>query len=142
MENLRGLAARTRRRLFRHPCRRYRHSCRPRPDRAPDSCSPIARFQQPWAAWYLPVISSILSPMLRINHLTLPTNAVPMNSDEQLPEDSDPDDERTPFSEEIERPLIIQSEDLLQGRSEIWIEHRDEMYRLRLTSSGKLYLSK
>jgi len=77
-----------------------------------------------------------------MNHLTLPTNAVPMSSDEQLPEDSDPDDERPPFSEEMRRPLIIQSEDLLQGRSEIWIEHRDEMYRLRLTSSGKLYLSK
>jgi hemin uptake protein HemP len=40
------------------------------------------------------------------------------------------------------RPLILRSEDLLQGRRELWIEHGDEMYRLRLTRSGKLYLTK
>jgi hemin uptake protein HemP len=38
--------------------------------------------------------------------------------------------------------LIYASADLLQGRREIWIEHGHEMYRLRLTSSGKLYLTK
>lgn len=37
---------------------------------------------------------------------------------------------------------LLRSEDLLQGRSEVWIEHGDEVYRLRLTSSGKLYLTK
>ncbi len=74
--------------------------------------------------------------------ITLPTNAEPMNSDEQLPEDSAPTDELAPFSDEVGRPLIIRSEDLLQGRSEVWIEHREDMYRLRLTSSGKLYLTK
>jgi hemin uptake protein HemP len=40
------------------------------------------------------------------------------------------------------RPKIIRSEELLQGRRELWIEHGDDMYRLRLTASGKLYLTK
>jgi hemin uptake protein HemP len=37
---------------------------------------------------------------------------------------------------------IIRSEELLQGRREVWIAHGDDMYRLRITSSGKLYLTK
>jgi hemin uptake protein HemP len=41
-----------------------------------------------------------------------------------------------------DRPLIVSSQDLLQGRRELWIEHGDEMYRLRLTRAGKLYLTK
>jgi hemin uptake protein HemP len=40
------------------------------------------------------------------------------------------------------RPLIVASEDLLQGRRELWIEHRGELYRLRVTSAGKLYMTK
>lgn len=40
-----------------------------------------------------------------------------------------------------ERPTFESSE-LLQGKSEALIEHRGEMYRLRLTGSGKLYLTK
>ncbi len=40
------------------------------------------------------------------------------------------------------RPLVHRSQDLLQGRSEVWIEHEGVMYRLRLTSAGKLYLTK
>ncbi|WP_147872049.1 hemin uptake protein HemP [Stieleria maiorica] len=39
-------------------------------------------------------------------------------------------------------PLIIPSEDLFRGRNEIWIEHGEMMYRLRRTSSGKIYLCK
>ncbi|MCE9524774.1 MAG: hemin uptake protein HemP [Planctomycetales bacterium] len=39
-------------------------------------------------------------------------------------------------------PLILRSEDLFQSRREVWIEHGDVMYRLRLTASGKLYLTK
>jgi hemin uptake protein HemP len=31
---------------------------------------------------------------------------------------------------------------LLQGRREVWIAHGEEMYRLRVTSSGRLYLTK
>jgi hemin uptake protein HemP len=36
----------------------------------------------------------------------------------------------------------ISSEELLQGRRELWIEHEGQMYRLRVTSRGKLYLTK
>lgn len=38
--------------------------------------------------------------------------------------------------------LIVESEDLFRGRREVWIQHGSEMYRLRQTSAGKLYLSK
>ena len=38
--------------------------------------------------------------------------------------------------------LVFQSSELLQGRREVWIEHAGEMYRLRVTSAGKLYLTK
>jgi hemin uptake protein HemP len=30
----------------------------------------------------------------------------------------------------------------LQGRREVWIEHPSGYYRLRITSAGKLYLTK
>lgn len=39
-------------------------------------------------------------------------------------------------------PQIIDSETLLAGHREVWIRHGEEMYRLRLTASGRLYLSK
>ena len=41
-----------------------------------------------------------------------------------------------------ESPRILRSEDLFGGRREVWIEHGNEMYRLRITSAGRLYLSK
>lgn len=41
-----------------------------------------------------------------------------------------------------DRPTIYSSDELLQGRREVWIEHGDQMYRLRLTQAGKLYLTK
>jgi hemin uptake protein HemP len=34
------------------------------------------------------------------------------------------------------------SDDLLRGEKEIWIRHGEEIYRLRLTKSGKLILQK
>src|SRR5579871_1174672 len=40
------------------------------------------------------------------------------------------------------RPPIYQSAELLQGCQEAWIEHGEQMYRLRLTHAGKLYLTK
>lgn len=45
-------------------------------------------------------------------------------------------------SEKTERPAIFHSEELLQGRSEAWIEHAGQMYRLRVTSRGNLILTK
>jgi hemin uptake protein HemP len=41
-----------------------------------------------------------------------------------------------------DRPEVYTSAELLQGRREAWIEHGDQMYRLRLTHAGKLYLTK
>ena len=37
---------------------------------------------------------------------------------------------------------VIDSQELLLGKREVWIRHGSEMYRLRRTSSGGLYLSK
>ncbi len=56
----------------------------------------------------------------------------------QLPELSLPLTESNP----TERARVYESNELLQGQREAWIEHRGEMYRLRLTGSGKLYLTK
>jgi hypothetical protein len=39
-------------------------------------------------------------------------------------------------------PLVYTAAELLQGRREVWIEHGDSMYCLRVTRSGKLYLTK
>jgi hemin uptake protein HemP len=53
-----------------------------------------------------------------------------------------------PFPEEAdeqsdsERPLTVTSQEVLQGRRELWIEHEGQIYRLRVTSRGKLYLTK
>jgi hemin uptake protein HemP len=37
---------------------------------------------------------------------------------------------------------VVSSEELLRGQREVRIEHGREMYRLRVTSAGKLYLTK
>ncbi|MCC7085777.1 MAG: hemin uptake protein HemP [Pirellulales bacterium] len=39
-------------------------------------------------------------------------------------------------------PIIYSSNELMNGRREVWIEHGDQMYRLRVTSAKKLYLTK
>lgn len=41
-----------------------------------------------------------------------------------------------------DRPRVIDSSELLQGAKEVWILHEEELYRLRLTSRGKLHLTK
>jgi hemin uptake protein HemP len=40
------------------------------------------------------------------------------------------------------RPMVYSSVELFGGDREVWIEHRGELYRLRITGSGKLYLTK
>jgi len=63
--------------------------------------------------------------------------------DRRADDDSMRDSQPNPNpSAEERRPLIVSSEELMEGRRELWIEHGDEMYRLRVTSSGKLYLTK
>lgn len=39
-------------------------------------------------------------------------------------------------------PARISIETILRGKQEVIIEHRDEEYRLRITSNGKLLLTK
>lgn len=43
---------------------------------------------------------------------------------------------------DAQRATVFSSDELLRGQREAWIEHHGEMYRLRLTGSGKLYLTK
>jgi hemin uptake protein HemP len=45
-------------------------------------------------------------------------------------------------SEQPSQPITYSSDELMQGRREVWIEHAGEMYRLRVTALGKLYLTK
>jgi hemin uptake protein HemP len=43
---------------------------------------------------------------------------------------------------EAPRPPIYHSSELFGHHDEVWIEHGADMYRLRKTKSGKLYLTK
>lgn len=38
--------------------------------------------------------------------------------------------------------LVYRTEDLFHDRREIWFEHGQEQYRLRITAAGKLILTK
>ena len=40
------------------------------------------------------------------------------------------------------RPVTLTSNDLFQGNREVLIEHNGEVYRLRITRTGKLILNK
>ncbi|HWB09200.1 MAG TPA: hemin uptake protein HemP [Pirellulales bacterium] len=42
----------------------------------------------------------------------------------------------------VDRPRTLSSEDLLRGAVEVLIKHGSDVYRLRLTRSGKLILQK
>jgi len=64
-----------------------------------------------------------------------------MLPDDHSPENAD-SEAGSPLSEGDRRPPIFRSEDLMQGHREIWIEHGDAMYRLRITQTGKLFLTK
>ncbi len=63
-------------------------------------------------------------------------------ADEQGEGDRDDSQETGPLSARMDRPAVFDSEELLQGRSEAWIEHGGQMYRLRVTSKGNLILTK
>ena len=61
-----------------------------------------------------------------------------MNTSEQ--------DQKTPTPKPKEQAAIIkrtiQSEEILAGEKEVWIQHGDAIYRLCETKSGKLILQK
>jgi hemin uptake protein HemP len=67
-----------------------------------------------------------------IAEATFPTLEIP----------SSPAIPNTPGAATPDHPVIYSSAELLQGRREVWIEHGDQMYRLRVTSAKKLYLTK
>ena len=60
------------------------------------------------------------------------------------PDESAPDSEspREQSGAADDQPRVVSSETLLQGRRELWIEHENDIYRLRVTSRGRLYLTK
>ena len=41
-----------------------------------------------------------------------------------------------------EADRILTTEELFRGRTQVLIRHRDEVYRLRITKTGKLILNK
>ena len=63
---------------------------------------------------------------------SLPSNVVVPQESVVAPVDVVRSDER----------LIYRSPELLRGRREIWIEHGRDMYKLRITSQGRLILTK
>jgi len=64
-------------------------------------------------------------------------------TEQPTPSEPTPTDQPSPASPAPGEPArLLRSEDLLQGAREVWIEHGNERYRLRLTASGKLYLTK
>lgn len=68
--------------------------------------------------------------MLTLAMSTLPTE-----------DDADPGPENLAGAGELP-PLTYTTPEIFQGRREVWIEHGDEMYRLRITSKGRLILTK
>ena len=66
-----------------------------------------------------------------------------MTTEETIPEQpGENNPQATPTDHQKASPVIINSSELLKGRREVWIAHGEEMYRLQLTPSGKLYLTK
>lgn len=63
---------------------------------------------------------------------------------QQRAENGCADPQQTVGSEEESGGLVrvVDSETILAGHREVWIRHGQAMYRLRLTASGRLYLSK
>lgn len=64
-------------------------------------------------------------------------------SNDPPPADPSPAQEPLPpTSSNSEGRLIYKSSDLLKDRREIFIEHGRDLYRLRITSQGRLILTK
>lgn len=56
--------------------------------------------------------------------------------------DSEPAQPHSSVSEAAGRPRVYQSAELFGAGKEVWIEHGEELYRLRITAQGKLLLTK
>jgi hemin uptake protein HemP len=62
-------------------------------------------------------------------------------SSQPTEDDADPGPADSPASGDP-LPLTYLTQEIFQGRREVWIEHGNEMYRLRITSKGRLILTK
>lgn len=67
----------------------------------------------------------------------LRSESVAMNTPEKPAKPSD-----VPAKDDTDSHRLIHSEELFAGSHEVLIEHEGQMYRLRLTRSGKLILHK
>jgi hemin uptake protein HemP len=65
-----------------------------------------------------------------------------MTDSAPIPDNPTPDDAAEQSSQPEPPPRPVSSKELLQGREELLIEHDGEIYRLRLTPKGRLYLTK
>lgn len=69
--------------------------------------------------------------------MTSAADASPDQPDKESEAEGDP-----PARREVTQAVTLASAVLLGGRSELQIEHRGEIYTLRLTRNGKLILTK
>ena len=84
--------------------------------------------------------------MLRIPHTLHLSILLQRTTDPNMPSSVAPTLPRTPVSNTPDAPgappAALKSEALFEGASEVLIDHRGVMYRLRQTSLGKLILTK
>jgi hemin uptake protein HemP len=95
----------------------------------------LAKFSSPACYWIMQLTEEVfigtrhpfcITLAVMLNHLSLADK----NTSTSASTSNDPE------------RLIVKTTEVLRGRTEIWIEHGTEMYRLRLTRAGKLLLSK
>jgi hemin uptake protein HemP len=93
-------------------------------------------------------MAGVVARRLRLSSIPSLPDSDPINA--TMTNSSQPEPQATPSDRPTEAaanptpdaPLIYQSQELLAGRREIWIEHGRDMYRLRLTQQHKLILTK
>ncbi len=64
-----------------------------------------------------------------------------MPSDMELPAEDSGNDAESEYPCSVPLP-VINSDYLFRGRNEVMIQHRGDIYRLRITRNGKLILNK
>ncbi|QDU31786.1 hypothetical protein ETAA8_69460 [Anatilimnocola aggregata] len=65
-----------------------------------------------------------------------------MNDPNLLPPHDSPDSSAPREAEPSKSPRIYTSAELFGNQREVWIEHGDQQYKLRITSTNKLVLNK
>ena len=57
------------------------------------------------------------------------------------PEDDAPDDPVTDLAASVSSRRLLTTDELFAGAREVWIQHGDQQYRLRITAAGKVILT-